>query len=114
MSITGLQQGSIQAKLAEIKHKAQARQAAGIAKIEAKHSEGLAKVDAAMDDVARKIDKEVDATLQEFAEFTNGGPLLDDAPTSLPIVNIAPDHPREDTGAVDRIALSRGETPIPS
>jgi hypothetical protein len=75
MSITGLQSGLIQAKLAEIKAKATQRLTDGVAKIEAAHTGGLAKVDAATDGVIQKINKEVDDTLQEFAEFTNGGPV---------------------------------------
>lgn len=78
MSITGLQSGLIQAKLAEIKEKAMQRLTDGVAKIEAAHTGGLAKVDAATDGVIQKINKEVDDTLQEFAQFTNGGPALDD------------------------------------
>jgi hypothetical protein len=76
MSITGLQGGVLKAKLSEIKQNAQKRLADGIAKIEDAHTSGLARVDAEMDGVVKKINKEIDDQLQEFAEFTNGGPPL--------------------------------------
>lgn len=74
MSITGLQGGVLKAKLSEIKQNAQKRLADGIARIEGAHTSGLARVDAEMDGVVKKINKEIDDQLQEFAEFTNGGP----------------------------------------
>lgn len=75
MSVTGLQQGSIQSKLAEIKQRAQQRLADGVAKIDAAHEQGLAKVEAEMDKVVQKINKEIDDQLHEFAQSTNGGPV---------------------------------------
>lgn len=74
MSITGITHGAIEAKFAEIKKKAQARLAAGLARVDIAHDAGLAKVDAALDDVVEKINKEIDEQIQEFAQTTNGGP----------------------------------------
>ena len=74
MSITGLEPGSIQAKLAEIKQKAKQRQMDGLAKIEAAYAAGVSKVDAEMEKAVQKINKEVDDSLHEFAQFTNGAP----------------------------------------
>jgi hypothetical protein len=74
MSITGLQQGAIQAKLAEVRQKAQERLNQGLNKIGSAQEQGLAKVDQAVDGVVEKINKEVDDQLQEFAQYTNGGP----------------------------------------
>lgn len=74
MSVTGITHGAIEAKLAEIKKKAQARLAAGLARVDTAHDAGLAKVDAALDDVVEKINKEIDDQIQEFAQTTNGGP----------------------------------------
>lgn len=74
MSITGLQSGAFEAKLAEIKQRIADKQAQGLAKIDGKIAAGAAKLDEAVDGVNAKIDAEVDAQLAEFAKFTNGGP----------------------------------------
>lgn len=74
MSITGLQSGAFQAKLAEMKQKIAEAQNQGLAKVEAAQSQAAAKVSAAIDGVVAKVDKEVEDALQEFAQFTNGGP----------------------------------------
>lgn len=74
MSITGMQSGAFQAKLAEMKQKMIAAQNAGLAKIDAAQTAAAAKVDAAVTGVASKIDSEVSDALHEFAQFTNGAP----------------------------------------
>jgi hypothetical protein len=74
MSITGITQGTIAAKLARIKEKAQDRLNAKLAEVDTAHDAGLARVDAALDDVVEKINREIDDQIQEFAATTNGGP----------------------------------------
>lgn len=74
MSITGLQSGAFQAKLAEMKRKLMEKQNEGLAKIEGAEQQAAAKIDQATTGAASKIDQEVTQALQEFAEFTNGGP----------------------------------------
>lgn len=72
-SITGFEPGAIRAKLDELKTKARDRRAQSMAKLEAAHQK-VASVDAEIEKVAAQIEKEADDGLQEFAEFTNGGP----------------------------------------
>ncbi len=74
MSITGLQSGAFQAKLAEMRQKIADKQTQALAKIDGTVSDGLAKLEAAADGAATKAQKEIDDALQEFAEHTNGGP----------------------------------------
>lgn len=74
MSITGITHGTIAAKLAGIKEKAQTRLNAKLAEVDTAHDAGMARVDAALDDVVEKINKEIDDQIQEFASTTNGGP----------------------------------------
>lgn len=71
-SITGITHGTIEAKLAQIREKAQARLTAKLAEVDTAHDAGLARVDAALDDVVEKINKEIDDQIQEFAQTTNG------------------------------------------
>lgn len=74
MSITGIQAGAFQAKLAEMRQKIADKQTEALTKIDGAVTSGAAKMNAAVDDVITKADKEVDAALHEFAQFTNGGP----------------------------------------
>lgn len=74
MSITGLQSGAFQAKLAEMRQKIADSQAKGLAKIDAAVTAGAAELDAAADGAAAKANKEIANALQEFGLTTNGGP----------------------------------------
>jgi hypothetical protein len=74
MSVTGFEPGAIRAKLDGLKQKARDRRAQSMAKLDAAH-EMVASVDAEIEKVAAQIEKEAAAGLQEFAEFTNGGPV---------------------------------------
>lgn len=76
MSITGLQSGAFQAKLAELKQRMAERQNQALAAIDAKVTEGSARLQEAADGAAAKIEKEISDALHEFAESTNGGPVL--------------------------------------
>ncbi|MDB5607804.1 MAG: hypothetical protein JWP25_4704 [Bradyrhizobium sp.] len=75
MSITGLQSGAFQAKLAEMRQKMADSQNQALAKIDGAVTDGAAKVDAAVEGVKAKVNKEVEDALQEFATVTNGGPV---------------------------------------
>lgn len=72
MSITGLQSGAFQAKLAEMRKKMSDIQTAGLAEIDAAVTQGAAELDAAAKSAAAKAKSEVADALQEFAKFTNG------------------------------------------
>lgn len=72
MSVTGIQSGAFQAKLAEMRQKIADKQNQALSKIDTAVTSGGAKMDAAVDDVIAKADKEVDAAVHEFAQFTNG------------------------------------------
>lgn len=74
MSVTGLQQGAFEAKLAEMRQKIADKQSQAINKIDGAVTAGLSKMDAAADGVVAKAEKEIESALQEFAPFTNGGP----------------------------------------
>ncbi len=74
MSITGLQSGAFQAKLAEMRQKIADKQAQALAKIDGTVTDGLARLEAAADGATAKAHKEIEDALQEFAEHTNGGP----------------------------------------
>lgn len=74
MSITGIQSGAFQAKLAEMRQKIADKQTEALTKIDGAVASGAAKMHAAVDGVIAKADKEVDDALHEFAQFTNGGP----------------------------------------
>lgn len=112
MSITGFQPGAIRSAIEAAKKNSQDQLAAAMGKLAAAQTKA-ATVPEAINQVAKAMEKEADDALQELAQFTNGGPLLDDPKTALPVVNIIPDKPRVDTGAVERITLSHGEE-IPS
>lgn len=73
MSISGYEPGAIRARLDAIKKAGKERRDQAIAKLDAagtKHEE----VSAEIERVATIMEKEADAALQEFAEFSNGGP----------------------------------------
>lgn len=73
MSISGYEPGSIRARLDALKKAGKDRRDQAIAKLDGagrKHEE----VSAEIERVAVQIEKEADAALQEFSEFTNGGP----------------------------------------
>ena len=80
MSITGLEPGSIKTTIAAMRQKRAKRRTEALAKLQAadaKHDE----VDAEIERVAAALDKEADDAMHEFAEYTNGGPGLDDEKT---------------------------------
>jgi hypothetical protein len=73
MSISGYEPGAIRDKLNALKQQGKQRRDAAIAKLEdagKKHEY----VSEEIERVAGQIEKEADAALQEFAEFSNGGP----------------------------------------
>ena len=74
MSITGLQQGAFQSKLAEMRAKVASVQTAGLAEIDGVVTAGVAKLEEAAKGAATKAQSEIDNALQEFATMTNGGP----------------------------------------
>lgn len=74
MSVTGLQSGAFKAKLAEMKQKMLDAQNQGLAQVDAAQTEAKNEIDTAIAGVASKIKSEVADALQEFSEFTNGGP----------------------------------------
>ncbi len=75
MSITGLQSGAFQSKLAEMRQKIAEKQAQALAKIDGTVTDGLARIEAAAAGATAKATKEIEDALQEFAEHTNGGPV---------------------------------------
>lgn len=74
MSITGIQQGAFQSKLAEMRQKMADKQAAALAKIDSTVNDGMAKLEEAASSATAKAQREIDDALQEFSTFTNGGP----------------------------------------
>lgn len=74
MSITGIEPGIFEAKMAQMKKKLTDRLNGGLAKIDTAAEAGAVKMEAAVDGVVAKVDKEIDDKLAEFAQFTNGGP----------------------------------------
>lgn len=74
MSVTGLEPGSIGARIAAIKQNAATRRAAAMAKLDGADQK-LASVDAAIVDYAAQLEKQADDALQEFAPHTNGAPV---------------------------------------
>lgn len=74
MSITGLQSGAFQAKLAELRKRVAGAQDQALTKIDGAVVSGEAKINEAASGVVAKVDREVADALQEFATFTNGGP----------------------------------------
>lgn len=74
MSVTGLQAGAFEAKLAEMKQKMVEKQNASLAKMDSAAETAAAKMEAAANGVVEKFEKGVEEQLAEFAQFTNGGP----------------------------------------
>jgi hypothetical protein len=73
MSISGYEPGAIRDKLNALKRQGKQRREAALAKLEEAGGKHEA-VSAEIERVAAQIEKEADSALQEFAEFTNGGP----------------------------------------
>jgi hypothetical protein len=74
MSITGIQSGAFEAKLADMRKKLTDRLNQGLTKIDGAAEAGAVKMEAAVDNVIAKVDAEIEDKLQEFATLTNGGP----------------------------------------
>ena len=74
MSITGIQSGAFQAKLAEMRQKMADQQAQALAKIDGAVAAGGAQLHAATDGAVAKVNSEVADALHEFGLTTNGGP----------------------------------------
>ena len=74
MSITGLQSGAFKAQMEAMRQRLIDKQTAGGAKIVAAGEAAAVKIDEAVLNAEQKIDKEVSEVLQDFSEFTNGGP----------------------------------------
>jgi DNA anti-recombination protein RmuC len=73
MSVSGYEPGSIRARLDALKKSGKDRRDQAISKLDEagkKHEE----VSAEIERVAGQIEKEAADALQEFAEFSNGGP----------------------------------------
>jgi hypothetical protein len=75
MSITGLQEGAFQGKLAEMRKRIAATQEKALANIDGVVSAGEAKLEEAAKAAAAKAQSEIDNALQEFGLTTNGGPV---------------------------------------
>jgi hypothetical protein len=74
MSITGLKSGAFHGTIEALRQRLIDKQNQGAAKIAAAGELGAAKIDEAVNSAEAKIDKEVSEVLQDFSEFTNGGP----------------------------------------
>jgi hypothetical protein len=77
MSITGLQSGAFKSLLADMKREIADAQIQGIADVKAAKDAAANDIKTAISGVREKIKTEVSDALQEFAEFTNGGPALE-------------------------------------
>jgi hypothetical protein len=77
MSVTGYKPGAIRAALDAAKRQAQEELTAAMGTLSEAQTKA-AEVPAAIKQVAGQIKREAEDALQEFAEFTNGGPPLDD------------------------------------
>lgn len=73
MSISGYEPGAIRARLEALKKSGKDRRDQAIAKLDDAGKKHEA-VSEEIERVAVQIEKEADAALQEFAEFSNGGP----------------------------------------
>lgn len=73
MSISGYEPGAIRARLDALKKQGKDRRDQALAKLEDAGRKHEA-VSEEIERVAGQIEKEADAALQEFSEFTNGGP----------------------------------------
>lgn len=74
MSITGLQSGAFKSLLADMKQEIATAQTQGIADVKAAGDAAAGQIKTTIAGVKAKISSEVSDALQEFAEFTNGGP----------------------------------------
>jgi len=74
MSITGLKSGAFHGAIEALRQRLIDKQTQGNAKIAAKGEEAATQIDAAVSNAEAKIDREVSDVLQDFSEFTNGGP----------------------------------------
>jgi len=74
MSITGLQSGTFKTLLEDMRKQVAEAQNQGAAKVVAAKDNAVAQVSAAVEGVVAKVDREVSEALQDFSEFTNGGP----------------------------------------
>jgi hypothetical protein len=74
MSITGLKSGAFKAMLEEMKTEIGALQSQGVADVKAATVEAATEIKATVNNVKAKLKSEVADALQEFSEFTNGGP----------------------------------------
>jgi DNA anti-recombination protein RmuC len=73
MSISGYEPGAIKARLEALKKAGKDRRDQAIAKLDEAGKKHEA-VSEEIERVAATIEKEADAALQEFSEFSNGGP----------------------------------------
>ena len=78
MSITGLKSGAFKAMLEQMKAEIGDIQNQGVADVKAATVEASNEIKSTVDSVKAKLKAEVADALQEFSEFTNGGPPLDD------------------------------------
>lgn len=74
MSITGLKSGAFKAMLDEMKSEIGGLQNQGVADVKAATAEAAAEIKSTVENVKAKIKAEVSDALQDFSEFTNGGP----------------------------------------
>jgi hypothetical protein len=74
MSITGLKSGAFKAMLEEMKTEIGSLQSQGVADVKAATVQAASDIKTTVDNVKAKLKSEVADALQEFAEFTNGGP----------------------------------------
>lgn len=73
MSVSGYEPGAIRARLDALKKAGKERRDQAIAKLDDAGKKHEA-VSEEIERVAGQLEKEADAALQEFAEFSNGGP----------------------------------------
>lgn len=74
MSITGLKTGAFKAMLEEMKAELGGLQSQGMDDVKTATAEAKAEIKATVDNVKAKIKSEVADALQDFSEYTNGGP----------------------------------------
>lgn len=74
MSITGLKSGAFRAMIEEMKAEIGGIQSQGVADVKAATVQAATEIKSTVDNVKAKLKSEVADALQEFAEFTNGGP----------------------------------------
>jgi hypothetical protein len=74
VSISGYQPGAIRDRLNALKEKGRQRRDEALSKLDDAGKKHEA-VSAEIEQIASKLEKEADDALQEFAEFSNGGPV---------------------------------------